>query len=450
MSRNTLDDPFMNNPALTTTPPSYRATLTGFMCCLVLTLLALLDVRRGFLFADYPVRTLFYVLTPSHALTLAAGAAGMWAFHRGLRSREAHIRQPSQLVRTLTFVILALLVIDLFVYRGVPAERSINAGRVNLDWLAAFGVTAWWRPVAQATSYLFNVWHATMLGLLLSGLALTMLPVFVTSHITRNGFTGSLFGALFALPQPFCSCCSSVMAPSLVRRGASTTFLLSFILGAPMLNITTIALALVLLPLPFAATRILAGLVVTLLVTHLVARLSDRWDRSDGARSEPIVDTTRSPSWMQRIGNLYLGLLDLDHVMRQGAVKTPSQLFSRWLSMSGRLTLVLVPTLWVWSVIASALFQALPPAFGNNLPSVLIAAFGGTFFMISTWSEIPMALELINAGYAGPAAALLVVLPAISLPCMMLLVGTLRRVRMVALLSAAVMTVGVLAGAMFL
>jgi uncharacterized membrane protein YraQ (UPF0718 family) len=57
---------------------------------------------------------------------------------------------------------------------------------------------------------------------------------------------------------------------------------------------------------------------------------------------------------------------------------------------------------------------------------------------------------LINAGYDGPAAALLVVLPAIILPCMMLLVGTLRRVRIAALLSAAVMTVGVVAGAMFL
>jgi len=420
------------------------------MCCLTLTLLALLDVRRGFLFADYPVRTLFYVLTPWHGLMLAAGVAGMFVFHRGLRSRETHLPDTSRLVRTLTFAILALLVIDLFSYRGVPAARSIAAGGVNLDWFAAFGVTEWWKPVAQATSYLFNVWHATMLGLLLSGLTLTMLPVFFTSHIARSGFTGSLFGALFALPQPFCSCCSSVMAPSLVRRGASTTFLLSFILGAPMLNITTITLALALLPFPFAATRILAGLVVTVLVTHLVARLSDRWDRLDGAMSEPIFDAVQSPSWMQRVGNLYLHLFDLDRLMRQGAVKTPSQLFSRWLSVSGRLALVLVPALWIWSVIASALFQALPPAFGNNLPSVVLAAFGGTFFMISTWSEIPMALELINAGYDGPAAALLVVLPAISLPGMMLLAGTLRRVRLVALLSAAVMTVGVVAGAMFL
>src|SRR5688572_12360253 len=333
----------MTSPGLTTMPAGYRALLTGFVCCLALTLLALLDVRRGFLFADYPVRTLFYVLTPSHALMLATGIAGMLRFHRELRNREVDLSGTSRYVRTLTVLILALLVIDLFAYRGVPAARSITAGRVNLDWITAFGVTEWWRPVAQATSYLLNVWHATMLGLLLSGLALTILPMFFTPHFARTGFTGSLLGALFALPQPFCSCCSSVMAPSLVRRGASTTFLLSFVLGAPMLNITTIVLAVALLPLPFAVTRILAGLVVTILVTHVVARLADRWDRSDGAMSEPIIDATRIPSWMQRVGNLYLRLFDPDLLMRQGAVTAPSQLFSRWLSVSGRLALVLVP-----------------------------------------------------------------------------------------------------------
>src|SRR5687768_12801017 len=82
------DDGFMNNPGLTTTPATYRAKLAGFMCSLALTLLALLDVRRGFLFADYPLRTLFYVFAPSHALMLAAGVTGMFLLHRGLRSRE--------------------------------------------------------------------------------------------------------------------------------------------------------------------------------------------------------------------------------------------------------------------------------------------------------------------------------------------------------------------------
>ena len=61
-----------------------------------------------------------------------------------------------------------------------------------------------------------------------------------------------------------------------------------------------------------------------------------------------------------------------------------------------------------------------------------------------------MALQLIQSGFSGPAAALLVVLPAISLPCMMLLGGALQRFRVVALLSAAVILVGIVAGVMFL
>lgn len=61
-----------------------------------------------------------------------------------------------------------------------------------------------------------------------------------------------------------------------------------------------------------------------------------------------------------------------------------------------------------------------------------------------------MAPQLIQSGFTGPAAALLVVLPAISLPCMMLLGGSLQRFRVVALLSIAVMIVGIPAGALFL
>src|SRR6185369_4032503 len=106
-------------------------------------------------------------------------------------------------------------------------------------------------------------------------------------YFVRSGFTGSVLGVLFALPQPFCSCCSSVMAPSFVRRGASTNFLLSFVVGAPMLNVTTIVLALALLPAPFAVTRIVAGVVVSVLVTYLVSRADERMTRNTKVRREP-------------------------------------------------------------------------------------------------------------------------------------------------------------------
>ena len=420
--------------------------MAGFVLFLALTLLTILDFRRGFLFAHYSVRTLFYLFNPLHVVMLAVGLAGMRVCYFGLQARERQVSGVSGYVKTLTFVILALLIIDLFAYRGVPAARSLAAGRINVDWLSAFGVTAWWKPLAQATSYLLNVWHATLIGILISGLALTMLPLYSEPYMKCGGFSGSIFGALFALPQPFCSCCSSVMAPSFARRGASTNFLLSFVVGAPMLNITTIVLALALLPAPFAVVRVVAGILVTVVITYLVAQSAGRWEK----RRIAVAGSPSGPSWLQRIGSRYVALFDLDRARGTRPLETPSQFLAAWLRASGRIALVLVPTLWVWSVIASAIFQALPRAFGNNLASVVLSAVAGTFFMISTWSEIPMALQLIQSGFSGPAAALLVVLPAISLPCMMLLGGALQRFRVVALLSAAVILVGIVAGVMFL
>jgi uncharacterized protein len=442
--------------------------ISGFVFSLALALLALVDFRRGFLFATYPARSLFYAFNPWQLLLFAAGLAGMFVCHRALRQRDATARGTARDLTRLSFAILALLVVDLFTYRGVPAARSVASGRINVDWLNAFGVTAWWRPFAQATSYLLNVWHATMIGILISGLALTILPIYFKPYFVRTGFTGSVLGALFALPQPFCSCCSSVMAPSFARRGASTNFLLSFVVGAPMLNVTTIVLAVALLPAPFAVTRIVAGVVVSVLVTYVVARADDGWTRRAKGRPEVrlkadapydrnayvasgfLTAEASAKAVSRTYTRLFAGLLDFDRIVAGRTIDAPSQLIGAWLYASGRIALVLVPTLWVWSVIASALFQSLPSAFGNNLPSVVVAAIGGTLFMISTWSEIPMALQLIQSGFTGPAAALLVVLPAISLPCIMLLGGSLQRFRMVAMLSAAVMVVGIVAGAMFL
>jgi len=167
---------------------SYRRMLTGFIVSFAMALVTLLNIRQGVLFAEYPVRTFFLVFNPWHVPMLVIAMAGMFACYRGLIRRDARRAGTSRHLKTVTIVILTLLVVDLFAYRGVPAARSIASGRLTADWLGAFGVTGWWMPVAQATSYLLNVWHATMLGILLSGLALTVLP---DTSSRRSGVQGS-------------------------------------------------------------------------------------------------------------------------------------------------------------------------------------------------------------------------------------------------------------------
>ena len=124
--------------------------IPGFIASLALALLTLLDVRRGVLFAAYPVRTFFLVFNPWHIPMFVVAAAGMLVCYRRLRACESPL--TSRWLRSLTLVILALLIADLFAYRGVAAARSIASDRLAVDWLAAFGVTAWWKPAAQATS----------------------------------------------------------------------------------------------------------------------------------------------------------------------------------------------------------------------------------------------------------------------------------------------------------
>jgi uncharacterized protein len=330
----------------------------------------------------------------------------------------------------------------LIAYRAVPAARSLTAGGINVAWLDAFGTIGPWRSVALATSYLLTVWHATMLGILIAGFASIAMPHAFRLYLTRHGVMGSLAGALCAVPQPFCSCCAATMAPSFVRLGATAHFVLAFVVGAPMLNVTTIVLALAMLPTQFAV-RIGAGVVVTVLVSYWVARLTT------GTGVAPTSTPSRWHHWLQRAGGVYTRVFAMAGGSGERMWHTPSQMFAAWLRQSGRLALFLIPTLWVSSALAALMFDALPPL-ENNLVSVGLAAAAGTVFMISTWSEIPIALQFIHAGLPGPAAALLVVLPAISLPCMFILAGALRRLSVVLMLSAAVMFVGVIAGALFL
>ena len=70
--------------------------------------------------------------------------------------------------------------------------------------------------------------------------------------------------------------------------------------------------------------------------------------------------------------------------------------------------------------------------------------------MISSWTEIPVALQMIQAGFYGPAATLLVVLPPVSLPCLLILGGCIVRSRVAALLGLVIVVAGIIAGLMFL
>ncbi len=162
----------------------------------------------------------------------------------------------------------------------------------------------------------------------------------------RNGFTGTVFGALYGLHQPFCSCCAAVMSPSYARRGASINFLLSFVVAAPMLNLLTIILAFNLLPLPVALLRV-GGWTLRRGRADL-GRGPAGQARDNYAEEETSVAVG---GWMARpMGRLilrYLRAFDVEPLAPAAPIEDPAVLIRAWVRGSARLAVVFVPTLLV-------------------------------------------------------------------------------------------------------
>jgi uncharacterized membrane protein YraQ (UPF0718 family) len=115
-----------------------------------------------------------------------------------------------------------------------------------------------------------------------------------------------------------------------------------------------------------------------------------------------------------------------------------------------RLTLVLVPEYLVVVLLIGAfrgwLFPIGGDLFGTGLLAVLVAAVAGTLLVIPTAAEIPILQGLAIAGLAaGPIGALLVTLPAVSVPGMVMVSRAFGR--RATGITAAVVAAGGLVGA---
>ncbi len=447
---------FAPQPALTRgSTGRYSLVLTGFLLTLAVTLLTVVDMRRAFFLAPSAYSKLgapsaFLNYTPWHVVVLIVAVSAAWGCYRLLRREDAILGATSELRRMrniMATVVMLFLIIDLFIYRGVQAGRIAGAGQLGVSltfWVP--GLPAWLRPLGEATNFLLVVWHATVLGVLIGALLLVLI---CSSQALRRllgstGLRAHVAGALLAVPYPFCSCCAGPVGAALYRGGASLGTTLAFVVAAPMLNLTTLSLALVLLPTPFALLRVLGGLAAAVIGTYLVwwALGARRLPRSG-----PPVAAGRWAPWLDRLTRLFA----LERHIQSREADTPATLVAVWFSVAWRLGRVAVPVLYVGAIVVSVVA---PPilSFGgrNDALTVIIAAALGTLLMIPTWTELALVPPLIQQGLTGPAAALLLTLPAVSVPGLVILAGALGSYRVPAFLGGVVFAGGVLAGLIFL
>jgi uncharacterized protein len=220
-----------------------------------------------------------------------------------------------------------------------------------------------------------------------------------------------------------CTCCSAPITVTLRRNGAPTASALGFWLGNPVLNPAVLAFLALVAPWQWVVTRALVGAVLVLAVPAAVTRIV----RTPSGERVPLTSPPASPE-----------PFDL-----RGAPR-------RFVSAVCRLGLTLVPEYFAVVLLVGAFRGWLMPLGADTVRwgflAVLIAAVAGVLIVIPTAGEIPVLLGLAAVG-VSPAVlgALLIALPAISLPSMAM-VGRTLTWRVVALTAAAVVVFALVGG----
>lgn len=266
-----------------------------------------------------------------------------------------------------------------------------------------------------------DVYVALAAAILIGAGIETLLPSSAVSLMRRPGRVRSSFwGGVLSLPCLMCTCCGAPVAKSMRRAGAPVSAAMSYWLGSPLLNPAVLIFLALVLPWQYTATRIVIGGVLVFAVAPLVARLAPHEAALDGSPGDPPADLT--------------------------ARSTPV----RYLRAVARLVLVLVPEYFVVVLGVGALRGWLFPfghaAAGWGVAAAVVAAAAGALLVIPTGAEIPVIVGLIGLGFSPlVTGALLVSLPALSLPSMVM-VGKALSVRVTAAMCLAVVACALGAG----
>lgn len=281
----------------------------------------------------------------------------------------------------------------------LSASRTWSTGSV----LDAAGIVPGSGPSLRAgweftLAYASAVWKALLAGLVIAAAVQTLLPRrWLLRLLSRRGDVASAAaGGVVSTPSMMCSCCTAPVANSLRRSGAPTAAVVAYWLGNPLLNPAVLLFLAFVAPWQWVVVRLVVGVLVVVGGSVAVARLSGSADRT---ATVPEVDRDVRPR--------------------------------RFLPVFARSTAVLVPEylLVVFTVGAFSgwLFPLGESARSWGLLATLLAVVLGMLLVIPTAGEVPLTQGLAAAGF-GPAVvgALLVVLPAVSLPSAVMVAPALR------------------------
>jgi uncharacterized membrane protein YraQ (UPF0718 family) len=263
---------------------------------------------------------------------------------------------------------------------------------------------SWDAAVSYALAYGKAIWQAMVLGLLLGSAVQALLPVHWIARLLGNsGFSSVARGGLLSIPGMMCTCCAAPVVVGLRARQSSPGAAISFWLGNTVLNPATLIFMGFVLGWNWTALRFVLGILMVFGLGYLVNRM---------VTPEEAVATDR------RLAGL--------------ASDTPaSGIITRWLGILWRITVRLVPEYIILVLLLGAarawLFPHAGPEIDNTVGWIIALAIAGTLFVIPTAGEVPIVQAMLSLGVGvGPAGALLMTLPPISLPSLAIISRSFR------------------------
>jgi uncharacterized membrane protein YraQ (UPF0718 family) len=313
-------------------------------------------------------------------------------------------RRAGSLLPIAVFVLIA--VIGLFYVKWSPyyhrafmAADTHSIGKSILAGAAASPPPASWHAALDyALAYGRAIWQAMVLGLLLGSAVQTLLPPsWVARLLGGAGFGSVAAGGLLAVPGMMCTCCAAPVVVGLRARQASSGAAVAFWLGNSVLNPATLVFMGFVLGWHWTALRLVLGVGLVF---------------GGGWLANRLVTPAEQAAAPEQFDTLV-------------AVPVPRSPFVRWMKLLAQMTVRLVPEYVVLVLLLGAarawLFPHVGPELGNELIWIVGLAVAGTLFVIPTAGEVPIVQAMLSFGVAaGPAAALLMTLPPISVPSLVM------------------------------
>jgi uncharacterized membrane protein YraQ (UPF0718 family) len=326
-------------------------------------------------------------------------------------------------------MIFALVAIIGFAYvKWIPyyakaflAQSHHFIGDSILSGKAASAPSVSWSAAADyAMAYGMAIWKALVLGLILgSGIKVLLPNPWLNAVLGRLGLRSVALGGLFAIPCMMCTCCAAPVAVGMRQSRASVGSVVSWWISNPVLNPATLVFMGFVLGWGWALFRIVFGIAMVLGIALLAERYAD-----------PRETVLLEPGFIPE------------------AESTAGSFLARWWREFMILTIRLVPEYLILVLLLGASRAWLFPVLGahDGIGWIVAMALAGTLFVTPAAGEVPIVQAMLALGMsAGPAGALIMTLPAVSLPSLAML-GRVFSLRTRLVIATGVALSGIVAG----